>query len=179
MLIFKVLISTSRLPSITQMALNANLLLPFTARQLPNYTKILPSQSHMETYWLPLRATNQSFVASAKISIIIEQMFMYMMEEDLLNATDSLRAAAEAGIEARQRVYGTGRGKKGNAQEEERGRELMHVSSERLLGLLEILEIASGREPQRRISKKESLFLLSSFSSSLSSPPRSDDEDDG
>lgn len=110
---------------------------------------------------------------------------MYMMDQKALTPTPALREAMESGIKARHGVYGTGRGKKGNAEEEEVGKDLMHKSSERLLGLLEVLEIAAGRQPQasnrtRAIAKTSLLPAFPSFGSgsSLSPPPDSDSEID-
>lgn len=176
--IFSAFVSTSRLSSLAELALNANLLLPLATGQLPNYTKIVPTQSHFETYWLRLRGNTQSFAASAKISLTLERMLMYMMNEHLLKATDCLREAMECGIEARHKVYGTGKGKTRNPVEEEKGKEFIEASSERLLGLLEVLEIASGKELQPRKEKSKPSPLFSSFASSLSAAPESETEED-
>ena len=105
-------------------------------------------------------------------------MFLYMVSENLLLVNDALRAAVESGIVARQKVYGTSKGKRGNAKEEEQGREIMQATSARLLGMLELLEMAAGVEPQPRKEKARLRSLLSSFGSSLSSAPGSETDVD-
>lgn len=166
-----VLLSTSQLPGHLQLALNVNVLLTLTSPKLPDYTRISPHQSHFEDMLLPLRGTTQSFAANAKVSLLLEHMFMHMIDEGLFTTTGELRAAVKSGIGARQSVVGTGRGKKSNAAEEELGKQLLEESSERLLSLLELLEMDAGKEPRPRQEKIAVQQLLSSFSSSLSPPP--------
>lgn len=140
-------------------------------------------QEDFEEALLPLKGTTKSFAANTKISLILEQMFMYMMEQKALTPTDALREAMETGIEARHKVYGTGKGKRGNAEEEDQAKKLMQASSERLLGLLEVLEMAEGKSPQPMKEKARGGegSLLVSFGSnlSLSSAPSSETEPEG
>ncbi|EMD60226.1 hypothetical protein COCSADRAFT_184738 [Bipolaris sorokiniana ND90Pr] len=178
--IFQALLPTMKLPDDIQFAFNANLLSPLISGKTPNYFVTLPTQEHFEKKLLSLKGSTQSFAANAKISLILEQLFMYMMDHDALKPTKALRGAMETGIEARQGVYGTGKGKRGNAQEEEQGKGLLHACSQRLLGLLEVLEIAAGIPPQvatRRGHGDAALAFLSFGSgSSLSPPPESETE---
>ncbi len=153
----------------------ANLLLPFVSGKLPDYFRLDPTQDHFESILLPLKGS-QSFAANAKVSLILEQLFMLMLKEDRLQPTDELRAAMEAGIKARNNAYGSGRGKRGNAGEEKQARELMEASSQRLLGMLEVLEMISGLPPRRKADRKNSSFLSFGSGSPLSSVP-SDLED--
>jgi hypothetical protein len=175
--VFDVLVSTSRLPAISQVALNANSLIPVTCGKVMKHVAELPAQSDFETEILLLVAT-QSFAKNAKVSLLIEQMFIYMLDNDLLEATDRLRIAVEHGIKERQSVYGTGKGRKGNASEEEQGKSIMQAASERLLGLLEVLEMSAGKEPRPRKQNSEPLTQFPSFGSSLSSAPESDVDGD-
>ncbi|EUC40033.1 hypothetical protein COCMIDRAFT_30956 [Bipolaris oryzae ATCC 44560] len=181
-IIFQALLPTMKLPDGIQFAFNANLLSPLINGKPPNYFVILPTQEHFEKKLLPLKGSTQSFAANAKISLILEQLFTHMLDHDALKPTKALRGAMETGIEARQGVYGTGKGKRGNAQEEEQGKRLLHACSERLLGLLEVLEIAAGMTPQvakGRGHGDAALALLSFGSgSSLSPPPESETETD-
>jgi hypothetical protein len=173
-ILFSVLLSTSRLTGLMQTALNANLLLPLVSGQLPDYTIIEPAQIHLEQYLLPRRATTQSFASNAKISLILEQIFRYMMSIKALRPTPDLRKAVEVGVQERSKVYGTAKGKKGNAQEEEQSKLLLESSAQRLLGLLEVLEIANGMEPR---PVEESRGFLSSFGSELSELSSAPDSD--
>ena len=175
--LFDVLVSTSRLPPIAQVALNTNSLLPVTCGKVLKHVYDPPAQSDFESEILVLVAT-KSFALNAKVSLLIEQLFLYMMDSDLVEATDRLRDAVEQGIKERQSVYGSGRGKKGNADEEEQGKIVLQASSERLFGLLEILALSAGKEPQPRRTKHKSLTQFPSFGSSLSSAPESETEDD-
>jgi hypothetical protein len=163
-----------------QLAFNVNLLYPLISSEPPHFFLRHPTQQDFEDILLPLKATTQSFAANAKISFILEQTFMYMMNENALTPNDALRKAMEAGIEARHKVWGTGKGKRGNVEEEDQAKELMKASSERLLGLLEVLEMAAGK-PLRPITTKSEVCtrsLLNSFGSgtSLSSAPESETE---
>jgi hypothetical protein len=181
-IIFQALLPTMKLPDDIQFAFNANLLSPLMTGKPPNYFVTLPTQEHFGKKLLPLKGTTQSFPANAKISLILEQLFMYMMRQDALRPTKALRKAMETGIEARHGVHGTGKGKRGNAHEEEQGQALMHACSERLLGLLEILEISAGLPPQVATKKGKAgiapAFMSFDSVSSLSPAPESETETD-
>jgi hypothetical protein len=106
------------------------------------------------------------------------------MEQQLLKPTDALREAMESGIDVRNKVFGTGKGKRGNAEEENIAKKLMHTSSERLLGLLEVLEMQHGKKPQpmqgnkrRGGGERDLMVSFGSNLSSLSSPPSSTEND--
>lgn len=66
---------------------------------------------------------------------------MNMMDAGQLKATENLKNAMEEGISARDKAYGDARRKKGNAAEEEQAKGILEMSKDRLLGLLEVLEI--------------------------------------
>lgn len=173
-----------KLPDAMQVAFNANLLSPLISGKPPNYFVVTPTQEHFETKLLPLKGTTQSFAANAKISLILEQLFIYMMKQDALTPTKALRNAMETGIQARKGVYGTSKakGKKGTPQEEEQAKELIFACSERLLGLLEVLEMSAGMPPQV-VQKKGQAGIAAAFlsfgsASSLSPAPESETETD-
>ena len=180
--LFKVFLSALEMPGFSQVAFSTNLLLPLVSRTLPNFFSDEPTQEQFEKILLPLKGTTQSFAANAKISLILEQIFMHVISQNILAPTSGLRKAMETGIKARQSVYGTGRRKRGNAEEEEHGQRVMDASSERLLGLLELLEIAAGKPPQPPTRKHmaNALPVMLSFDSttSLSPAPDSDTEVD-
>ncbi len=155
----------------------ANLLLPLSSGSLPDYFRYDPTQEHFESILLPLQSTKQSFADNAKVSLVLEQLFMLMMNENVLKPTYALRKAMETGIEARHGVYGSGRGKKGNAGEERQAKDLMQASSGRLLGMLEVLEIVAGKLPQRKADRKHSALLSFGSGSPLSSAPNDTEED--
>ncbi|KAF1831751.1 hypothetical protein BDW02DRAFT_649661 [Decorospora gaudefroyi] len=173
---YAVLISTSKMPDRLQIASNANLLHPLISGKPPNYFLYEPTQSDFETKLFPLRGTTQSFALNAKISLVLEQMFMYMVDQDALTPTDKLRKAIETGIEARRGVHGTSRGAKGNPEEETQAKGLMEACAARLLGLLEVLEMAAGMAPQPK--GEAAAFLSFGTGSSLSPAPDSDTEGD-
>jgi hypothetical protein len=135
-MVFEVMLSTSKMPEPFQVAFNANLLEPLVSIKIPDYIRSPPVQHQLESTLLPIKATTQSFAVNAKISLILEQILIYMMNQEQLVISDSLRKAVEAGIKVRHSVYGTGRGKKGNPVEEEQAKTIMHACSDRMRGLL-------------------------------------------
>ncbi|KAL1801679.1 hypothetical protein ACET3X_002021 [Alternaria dauci] len=182
-IIFQVLLSTMKLPHKTRLAFTVNLLHPLITGKPPNYFIRQPTQEDFEEILLPLRGTTKSFAANAKISLVIEQMVMCMMEQQLLKSTDALREVMESGIDARSNVSGTGKGKRGNAVEEDVAKRLMQTCSERLLGLLEVLEMQDGKQPRPMEGKRNGGegSLLVSFGlnlSPLSSAPETESETD-
>lgn len=174
---FQVLLSTTQMAGGMHVAFCANLLLPLVSGRIPDFLRYGPTQQHLESL-LALKGTTQSFAANAKISLILEQILAYAMDQDALTPTEDLRAAMGTGIKARSSVYGTGKGKRRNAKEEAEGQGMLEASSERLLDLLELLEIKGGKSP-RPLNEKDA-FKFSSFTSGspLSTPPRSDTEED-
>ncbi|KAI4925277.1 hypothetical protein J4E85_007154 [Alternaria conjuncta] len=172
---FQVLLSTMKLPDDIRVAFTANLLHGMIASKPPSFFLRDPLQQDFEKTLLPLKGTTQSFAANTKISLILEQLFMHMMKNNALAPNPALRKAMEAGIQARRSVYGTGKGKRGNAEEEEQAKKLLQESSDRLLGLLEVLEMAHGKTPQST-RVKESALLSFGSGSSLSPAPDSETE---
>ncbi|OCK84926.1 hypothetical protein K432DRAFT_319242 [Lepidopterella palustris CBS 459.81] len=142
---FGCLLSTSKLPSAAQIMLNVNLLLPLLASNFPRHITTLPAQEHLERYFLPFPAINHSYADNAKISLILESILMQMMDSNALEPTDGLKAAILAGVAAREKkACGDARRKKGRGNEEDWAKEIMQMSKERLLGLLDILELATS-----------------------------------
>jgi hypothetical protein len=168
------------LPDNLHVAFCNNLLLPLVSGKIPNLLYTEPTQKQFESTLLRLKGTTQSFAVNAKISLIIEQMLLHMTGREMLEATNDLRDAMEFGIQARQSVYGTGRGKKGNAQEEAQAKELLEVCSERILGILEILEMKAGKPPQPLDLKSVPgrAFLSFTSVSSLSDAPGSETDEE-
>jgi hypothetical protein len=159
-----------------RVAFCANLLPPLVSEKIPEYFDYAPTQKEFESTLLLLKGSSQSFVANARISLILEQMVMYMVSEEEFKATTALRTAMEAGIKARTNVYGSGRGKKGNNQEQTQAKMLLDACSERLLGMLELLEMKQGKPPQVLPKDMAGNSMFSSFcsGSSLSEAPESD-----
>ncbi|KAJ4350579.1 hypothetical protein N0V95_004630 [Ascochyta clinopodiicola] len=177
-MLFNVFLTTLAVPGPMKFMFLANLLLPFVSGKLPDYFRYDPTQEHFESILLPLHG-RQSFADNAKVSLILEQLFVLMMAGGGLKPTNELRKAMETGIQARHNVYGSGRGKRGNAGEEKQAKELMVASSGRLLGMLEILEIGVGKPSQKRAGYKASIILSfgSGSGSPLSSAPSDTEED--
>jgi hypothetical protein len=178
--LFEVLLSTLKLTGRLKVAFCANLLLPLVTGKVPDFFCSELTQEHLEQSLLALKSPSQSFAANAKISLILEQMFIYGMSQEVLRSSDALRCAMEAGIESRQSVYGTGRGKRGNAEEEAEGKAILEACSERLLGMLEILEMKDGIPLQPFKVKDTASAVFPSFGSgsTLSTAPGSDTEED-
>jgi len=166
------------MPGLFQLVFCANLLLPLVSGTLPDYFRYEPLQEHFESTFLLLRSTNQSFATNAKISIILEQMVLYMVRQDALKPSEKLRVAMEAGIEARHSVYGTGKGKKGNAEEEQQAKALMENCSERMLSMLELLEWAAGKAPEPLGQGGSAFLSFGSGSELLPGPDSMNEEED-
>lgn len=177
-MLFGIFLSTLAVPGRLKYSFLANLLIPFVSGTIPDYFRYDPTQEDFESVLMPMKGS-QSFATNAKVSLVLEQLFMLMITDNQLKATDALRAATETGIQARHNAYGSGKGKRTNAGEEMQARELMEASSNRLLGMLEMLEIIAGKPPQKRKDRKDN--SLSSFGSGspLSSAPNDTEEDDG
>jgi hypothetical protein len=175
---FKVVLSTLKMDPLAQIAFQMNLIRPLVSGTLPDYFLSDPVQAHFESQLLALKGSSQSFAVNAKIAIVLEQMFIYMMDKNAFIPTEALRRAVETGVRERQSVHGTAKGKRGNAQEEQNAKEVMEASSERLLSLLELLEIRAGKpaQPCPKRGSNVTILAFSSFTSasSLSSPPKSD-----
>ena len=154
--VLNVLVTTSRLHPADQVAINVTLLTALTSEKYINYTATTPKQEELERFLLPL--CTKSLAANAKVSLILEQIVMYMMDRDLLQPNENLRSAMEIGIKERS----TAKGKKTNLEEEEQGEALLEMSSERLRGLLAVLDTAVGNMPIRESLRKKS---MSSFTS--------------
>lgn len=176
-MLFNVFLTTLAVPDTMKYSFLTNLLIPFVSGTIPDYFRYDPTQEHFETVLLPMKGS-QSFSANAKVSLILEQLFMLMMADDQLKATDALRAATEIGIQSRHNAYGSGRGKRGNAGEEKQARELMQASSNRLLAMLEMLEIIAGNQPQKKTDPKNMFTSFDSGSPLSSAPSDMEEEED-
>ncbi|KAL1594625.1 hypothetical protein SLS60_010386 [Paraconiothyrium brasiliense] len=144
------LITTSRLSSADQVALNVTVLTALSTEKYINYTNATPTQGELERLLLPQRARTHSFADNAKVSLLLEQVFMNMMEPVQLQPTEALRAAVESGIKERNSV----KGRKENPDEEEVGEASLVTSSERLRGLVDVLEMMTGEMPVRESPRK-------------------------
>ncbi|PSN73424.1 hypothetical protein BS50DRAFT_481739 [Corynespora cassiicola Philippines] len=172
-IMFELLLSTSQLPIGSQIALNANILLPFVSEQLPDYTKQKLCQEDLEKMFLPIRANSHSFAANAKVSLVLEQLFSHMMREGLLQPSKRLHQSLDRGVNSREKVQGSAKGKKGGDQEELSAKTVLEESSMRLRGLWEILQVAAVPNTRSRLRHRAS---MKSSSLSLSSAPTMDIE---
>ncbi|KAF2449142.1 hypothetical protein P171DRAFT_480250 [Karstenula rhodostoma CBS 690.94] len=145
------LITTSRLSPLDQVALNVTVFTALTSEKYINYTDSTPTQDEFEQLLLPYRARTQSFAENAKVSLVLEQVFMSMMERLHLQHTEALQAAVDAGIKERSNV----KGKRDNPVEEEVGEALLMTSSERLRGLMQMLNAMTGEMPIRESPRKK------------------------
>jgi hypothetical protein len=151
--VLHLLITTSQLSPEDQVALNVSIFTALTSKDYIDYTQTTPMQSELEQLLLPHRARSQSFAENAKVSLILEQVFMSMMEPLHLEYSTTLRGAVEHGIKERSNV----KGKKDNLGEDKVGEALLMKSSERLRGLVEMLEMLwRGKMPTRDSPRKKS-----------------------
>lgn len=72
-----------------------------------------------------------------------------MMNDGALQPTETLGAAVEIGVRARdKKALGDARKKKGKIDEEETAKGILEISKARLMGLLEVVEMAAGLPPR-------------------------------
>ncbi|KAF1967089.1 hypothetical protein BU23DRAFT_484584 [Bimuria novae-zelandiae CBS 107.79] len=155
--VLHVLVTTSRLLPAEQVALNVTILTAaLTFDHFIDCTARSPTQTEFIEYLLPLRASEDRFTANAKVSLLLEQVFMYMMNNKRkgkkeLKFTNPLRVAVETGIEHRNSV----KGRKDSPEEKEQGKALLDTSSQRLSGLLYLLKIIKAKVPERESPRKK------------------------
>ncbi|KAF2744128.1 hypothetical protein M011DRAFT_480203 [Sporormia fimetaria CBS 119925] len=158
---FSVMLSTSLLPVRTQLSFNANLLMHRTKLNL-HYCNIEPQGFDLVERILPLRANGHDSKVNAQVALVIEHIFMYFMNANLLLGVkyNQLQKAIDAGIEARTRPRersassSESRSSKERMAEELQAKLLLEASSERLLLLLKIH--GSGGKMQERSSREPS-----------------------
>ncbi|KAF2493231.1 hypothetical protein BU16DRAFT_563404 [Lophium mytilinum] len=145
--VFSIFLSTSKLDPAAQSRLNTTLLIPLLLTNPSEYYP-LPNQSQFEEHYLPFAANTHSYGDNAKISLIFESIFIQMMKNDALQPSKGLRVAVENGVAARQaQAYGDARRKQHRTSEEAVAKDILKLSQERLLGLVEILELSSDDLP--------------------------------
>ncbi|OAG12419.1 uncharacterized protein CC84DRAFT_1079705 [Paraphaeosphaeria sporulosa] len=153
--VLNLLITTSRLSPADQVALNVTIFSALTSEKYINYTNRMPTQNEFEQLLLPYRARTQSFAENAKVSLVLEQIFMSMMEPLRLEPTKALRKSVEVGIKERSNV----KGRKENV-EEDAGEEVLMTSSKRLHGLVQVLSVLKGAIPIRESPRKKSTSIV-------------------
>lgn len=156
--VLHVLTTTSRLLPDEQLALNTTLATTLASTKYTIYTDSPPTQPELEESLLPLSSGKYDITASAKISLLLEQVVMSMIDKDLLETNQSLRDAVEDGIEQRIGV----KARKNKTDEEDQSKVLLERSSERLRGLLELLNTATDKAPIRKSPRKNKLSIRES-----------------
>ena len=163
--VLHVLTTTSQLVPDEQLALNVTLATSLASAKYINYTNSTPTQPELEECLLPLVSGKYDVTTSAKISLLLEQVIIFMMDRDLLNMDNRLREAVEDGIEARSNV----KARKNNTDGEEQSKVMLEKSSERLRGLLDLLELSKtlmAESPRKnKMAIRESPRKKSRFSS--------------
>jgi len=147
---------------VTIPVLLANNLLPLIGSAALRYSIWEISQSHLEQYYLPFATSANSVVDSAKVSLLLEQLLLYMLDD--LDITPELVAAVETGVNARsQKALGDARKKnKRTTGEEAEAREVLSLSAERLLAIVgvfkpsgPVLELSSSLSDLSELSSDE------------------------
>jgi hypothetical protein len=95
----------------------------------------------VEEHYLPWVGNAHSYGDNAKISLLFESLFIRMMDNNALKPSKKLRQALETGVKAREKqAHGDRRKKQHSGSEEAAAKEILEMSQERLLGLLETFE---------------------------------------
>lgn len=139
---FSVLISNAFMDPPNQVCFLINLLLPLTGASPPSKGIFNVTQEQMVQDFIPRAASAYSTVDNAKVSIVLESLFMSMMQANGIEPTEELGAAVEEGVRARKaKATGDARRKgKGTTGDESDARRELDLSSERLMALLEVIE---------------------------------------
>ncbi|KAF2812490.1 uncharacterized protein BDZ99DRAFT_518325 [Mytilinidion resinicola] len=167
--VFSIFLSTSKLDPSAQARLNTTLLIPLLPANPSEYYP-LPDQSQFEEHYLPFAANTHSYGDNAKISLIFESLFIQMMKNNALQPSKELRQAVEEGVAARQaKAYGDARRKQRRESEEAAAKDILKMSQERLLGLVEILELSSDDLPSLPSNASTPRGVNQAISSPLSS----------
>lgn len=137
--VLNLLIATSRLSPVDQVALNVTIFSALTTEKYIDYTYRLPTQNELEQFLLPYRARTQSFADNAKVSLILEQIFTTMLVSLRLESTDALRSAVEVGIRERSHVKG-----KRDDTNEDAGEAMLMTSAKQLNSLVQMLSVQTN-----------------------------------
>lgn len=142
--VFSLLVSPSALPYFdnhSQSSLN-QMLFRALASSAPHYDENNVGQQDLERFFLPYAATNTSVVDNAKVSLLLESMLLLVHRHIGLELRESLGAAIEEGIRARN----TRADVEGSKKKTPRGRleteakTWLTFSGQRIMALLEMVE---------------------------------------
>ncbi|KAF2099515.1 hypothetical protein NA57DRAFT_55479 [Rhizodiscina lignyota] len=118
-----------------------NHLIPLTAVSPPKDLFNITQQDLVRDF-IPRAANAYSNVDNAKVSVVLECLFVSMLDHFGIEPTEEFGSAVEEGIRARKaRAIGDARKKdKGTSGDEKNARKELDFSSERLMTLLEMIE---------------------------------------
>lgn len=140
---FTQFIATFRLPHETLNALLVNLLIPYIPSAPKKLNIFSTSQETLVNSFLPYSANVNSSVDNAKMSLVIETLLSSMMSEGRLKADEQLsNAVVEGNNNRKKKAIGDARRKfKGRKEAEAEARRELEMSSERILAILDILDM--------------------------------------
>jgi len=143
--VFAQFLSTLQLPASTLCGLLCNLLIPYLTCAPTKLDIFDLSQDDLVSYFLPVAANVSSNSDNAKISLLLEALLMNMMSEGKLNIDRRFGDTVEEGIRARkEKAIGDARRKgKENKVVEAEARKALEKSAERIMAILEILEMGA------------------------------------
>lgn len=112
------------------------------ASSAPHYDENNHGQQDLERYFLPYAATSSSVVDNAKVSLLLESMLLLVYRHIGLEPRESLGAAIEEGIRARNtRADVEGRKKMtSRGRQETEAKAWLTLSGQRMMALLEMVE---------------------------------------
>lgn len=168
---FSVLATNPFLHAQARLALLVNHLLPLQSMSMKGGNIFKIHQEQLTSDFLPKAANAYTVVDNAKVSLALEACLLTLIEYPGVQANDEFSAAIGDGIKARKkRAIADGRKKgKGMVGEEKYAGEVLELSSQRLLAVLEAAQAAAGitrtqSQPQNLDGAASSLSELSSVS---------------
>jgi hypothetical protein len=143
--VFAQFLSTLQLPTNTLCGLLCNLLMPYLTCTPKNLNIFDLSQDDLVNHFLRVPANVNTNSDNAKMSLLLEALLINMMNEGKLRIDRRFGDIVEEGIRVRkEKAIGDARRKvKGNKVVEAEARKELEMSAERIMAILEILEIGA------------------------------------
>jgi hypothetical protein len=159
----------------------ANTILPFLAAPPRRPEIFAVTQQLLIRHYVPDAANATSIVENAKMSLLVEHLLFDMWSEGRLESSNTLTAAVEKGILAREtKAIGDARRKdKGRTSEEQAAKVVLQLSAERIRMTLALLDsgVTAGNSRGTGGVLGHDVDFSSSQLSELTETPSIEDED--
>lgn len=132
---------TPYLDTNSQATLNQTLLRPIISHEAPKFNSGSMMQAELEKHFLPFAANQSSVEENAKVSVLVESLFVMLWRHGGLEATASLHKMVKQGIDARKKKASfDGRKKTGRKKEQDYMKLMLDVSAGNIAELLGVIQ---------------------------------------